>query len=192
MADGPALGNIAGNIGEPVKLTGLQLNGVAGETVRDARTIKVWTRLQLTSDDRLFHRIVEGLTDHIEYRAREASRHVVLTRSSHILLVIHPDNSADLWLDAAAINLNIMAKRAVVAGAPIFETDVADVVAMSFPLVEIAKDDRVVCIFREGWRFALFFDFNPTGDFSISRMERDLALLWQIFRNEPASTMRTS
>lgn len=179
LPDGPAPGVLAGNLGKPIKLTDLQLNGVAGETVRGGQTIKVWTRLYLTSDDRFFHRVVEGLNGHIEHRAREIGQHVSLTRSSYILLVIHPDNTGELWLDTAAVSLNIMAKRPVVAGAAIFETDVADVVAMSFPLVAIGKEDRVVCIFREGWRFALFFDFNPGGELSISTMERDLGTLYR-------------
>ena len=59
----------------------------------------------------------------------------------------------------------------------IFENDIADVTGMSFPLVEIGKEDRVVCIFREGWRFALFFDFTPKGDLSIPDMQRDLGTL---------------
>ena len=59
----------------------------------------------------------------------------------------------------------------------IFENDIADVTGMFFPLGEIGKEDRVVCVFREGWRFALFFDFNPKGDLSIPNMQRDLSTL---------------
>jgi hypothetical protein len=65
------------------------------------------------------------------------------------------------------------------AGTVIFENDIADVTAMSFPLVELSEKDRVVCIFREGWRFALFFDFNPEGKLSIEDMERDLSTLYR-------------
>jgi hypothetical protein len=179
LLDEPGPGMLAGNLGEPIKLTELQLNGVAGETGRGGQTIKVFTRLSLTSDDRLFHRVVEGLTGHIEDRVRAVEKNVNLTRSSYVLLVIHPDNTGELWLDTAAVSLNIMAKRPVVVGAAIFEADVADVVAMSFPLVAIGKEDRVVCVFREGWRFALFFDFNPGGELSIDRMERDLGTLYR-------------
>jgi hypothetical protein len=94
-----------------------------------------------------------------------------------VLLVVHPDNTGDLWLDAAAVSLKILVKRPIAAGTVIFENDIADITAMSFPLVDIGKEDRVVCIFREGWRFGLFFDFNPDGDLSIENMERDLGTL---------------
>ncbi|MER9371828.1 hypothetical protein [Mesorhizobium sp. M0491] len=177
IADKPAPGVLAGNLGTPIKLTELMLNGVTAEAGRGGATIKVWTRLYLTSDDRFFHRIVEGLAAHIEHRSAQAGHHISLTRPGFILLVIHPDNTGDLWLDAAAVSLHIMVKRSMAAGTVIFENDIADVTAMSFPLVEIGKQDRVVCIFREGWRFALFFDFNADGALSIEDMERDLGTL---------------
>jgi hypothetical protein len=120
---------------------------------------------------------VEGLNGHIQHRASQAGQVVNLARASTILLVIHPDHTGDLWIDAAAVSLKILAKRSMAAGSVVFENDLADVTAMSFPLVQISKKDRVVCIFREGWRFALFFDFNPKGDLSLEDMERDLGTL---------------
>jgi hypothetical protein len=61
---------LIGNISAPIKLAGLQLNGVSGVAARDSDTIQVWTRLYLTSDDRFFHRMVENLNGHVEYVAR--------------------------------------------------------------------------------------------------------------------------
>ncbi|WP_221989571.1 hypothetical protein [Rhizobium laguerreae] len=170
-------GVLAANIGTPIKLSDLMLDGVTAEAARSGDAVKIWTRLHLTSDDRFFHRIVEGLAAHVEYRAREAGHYISLTRSGFILLVIHPDNTGDLWLDTAAVTLQVLAKRSMVAGTVLFENDIADLTAMSFPLVEIGPHDRVVCIFREGWRFALFFDFNPKGELAIADMERDLGTL---------------
>lgn len=172
-------GTLAGNLGEPVKFAGLQLNGITAETARRGDTLKVWTRLSLTSDDPLFHRAVESFSDHIEHRARQAGFAVQLRRSEVILLVIHPDNTGELWVDTAAVALQIMAKRDVTPGTAIFEKDIADVTGMGFPLVPIGKEDRVVCIFREGWRFGLFFDFNPRDDFSVPDMQRDLGTLYR-------------
>jgi hypothetical protein len=175
---GPAKsGILVGNIAEPIKLADLQLNGVSAEAARGGDTIKVWTRLYLTSDDRFFHRVVSGLSNHIEYVARQSGKTVNLKRADVILLVVHPDNTGELWVDAAAVALQIMAKRNMTAGTVVFENDIADIIGMSFPLVEFRKEDRVVCIFREGWRFALFFDFNPGGNFSVPNMQRDLGKL---------------
>ena len=173
----PGHGVLAGNLGEPIKLTDLKLAGVSAEAARRGQTLKIWTRLLLTSDDRPFHRIVEGFAAHIEHMARQAGHSVSLTKPDLILLVIHPDDTGELWLDAAAVSLKIFTKRPIKAGTAVFDHDIADVTAMSFPLVEIGRQDRVLCIFREGWRFGLFFDFNADGHLSIENMERDLGTL---------------
>ncbi len=173
----PKAGTLAGNLGEPIKLKELQLNGVAAEAAKSGQELKVLTRFWTTSDDRVFHTIVEGLAGHLHHIANQAGYPIDLKKHGHVLLVIHPDNTGELWLDTAAVSLNIMIKRPVEAGSPIFEGDIADVRAMSFPLVEINEEDRVICVFREGWRFGLFFDFNPDQDLSIEDMERDLGTL---------------
>ena len=111
--------------------------------------------------------------------ARQSGQTVNLKRADVALLVVHPDDTGDLWVDAAAVALQIMAKRHMAAGTVVFENAIGDVTGMAFPLVAINKRDRVVCIFREGWRFALFFDFNPGGDFSVSDMQRDLGTLYR-------------
>lgn len=178
----PAPSVLVGNLGKPIKLTELQLDGVAAEASRAGETIKIWTRLHLTSDDLWFHRIVEGLNAHILHRASQAGHAIDLTSAKTILLVIHPDNTGDLWVDTAVVSLNILAKRSIAAGTVVFENDIADLTAMSFPLVEINQKDRVVFIFREGWRFAFLFDFNPDGNFSVDDMERDLGTLFRRLR----------
>src|SRR5258707_6486225 len=168
QGNAPNPGTLTGNLAEPVKLSSLQLHGVSAEAARGGDTVKVWIRLSLTSDDRFFHRVVDGLSNHIEHTAQQSGQSVNLKRADVALLVVRPDDTGDLWVDAAAVALQIMAKRNIAAGTVVFENDIGDVTGMGFPLVAIGKRDRVVCIFREGWRFALFFDFNPGGDFSVS------------------------
>lgn len=173
----PSPGTVAGNLGKPINLTGLQLDGVSAESARGGETIKIYTRLSLTSDDRFFHRVAEGLRGHIEYVTARSGQAVALKRADMVLLVAHPNGTGELWLDTAAVALQILTKRAVAAGTAVFEADIADVTGMAFPLVPIAKEDRVICLFREGWRFGLFFDFNPRQDFSVPDMQRDLGTL---------------
>lgn len=172
-------GIVVGNLVEPLKLSGFQLHGVSAEAGRGGDAIKVYTRLSLTSDDRFFHRVAEGLNNHIKYIGQQCGRAINLECADVVLLVVHPDNTGDLWLDGAAVSLQIMTKRNMAAGSVIFENDIGDVTGMGFPLVTIGKEDRVVSIFREGWRFGLFFDFNPGGDFSVPDMQRDLGTLYR-------------
>ena len=165
------------NRGEPIMLSNVQINGVSAGAGRGGDKIDVWNRLSLTSDEHSFHRIAEGLSGFIHSVARQASHSLNLKRADTVLLVIRPDDTAELWVDTAAVAMQIIPKRDMVAGSVVFESDIADITGMSFPLVQIGKEDRVVCIFREGWRFGLFFDFNPAGDLSIPDMQRDLGTL---------------
>ncbi len=179
----PIAGTLVGNLSEPILLSGLQLDGVAAEGAKKgSTTARIWTRLSLTSDEAIFHRIAKSLAGHVEFRAREAGNPVNLARAGMTLLVIRPDNSGEIWLDAAAVSVNVVVKRSMQAGAVVFERDIADVTGMSFPLVQIGEADRVVCLFREGWRFALFFDFNPERKLSLAAMERDLGTLHRRLR----------
>jgi hypothetical protein len=50
-----------GNLGEPIRLKGVKLHGVAAESARAESKFKVWTRLALTSDESIFHRIAANL-----------------------------------------------------------------------------------------------------------------------------------
>lgn len=54
-------GVLVGNLGEPILLQGVNLVGVSAGPAEDSTQVKIWTSLALTSDDRLFHRVVESL-----------------------------------------------------------------------------------------------------------------------------------
>jgi hypothetical protein len=85
-------------------------------------------------------------------------------------------------MDTAAVSLSIRAKRDIQAGMIVFERDIVDVVEMAFPAVRIDKEDKVVCLFREGWRFGLYFDFNPNKDLSVDEFQRELGSLYRNLR----------
>jgi hypothetical protein len=95
-------GMVVGNLGDPIKLAGLKLNGVVAETALTGSVVKVWTRLALTSDEPLFYRVVENIASVIAHHGQVAGTPINLNRSNSVLLVIRPDNSADIWVDTAA------------------------------------------------------------------------------------------
>lgn len=177
MTDRPSLS--MRNLGKPIQLVGVNFCGVSAEASRENQEVKLWTRLSLTSDDHLFHRIVENLGSAVTHLARQAGSPVNLGRAETVLLVIRPDDTAELWLDAAAVSIEIMTKRAIQAGSIVFERDIADITGMSFPLVEIGPKDRLLCIFRLDWQFGLFFDFNPDGALNLQLAYRSLGTLYR-------------
>jgi hypothetical protein len=174
-----SVGALAGNLGEPIRFSGFAFAGIAAEAGRPGQQIGVYDRLSLTSDDPLFHRAIEGIASVLERHAREAGSSVSLARAGRVLLVARPTGSAELWVDTAAETLQIVARREVVAGRAVFERDIADVIGLSFPLAEIGPADRVLYLFREGWRFGLFFDVSADGIPSAEGLARELARLYR-------------
>src|SRR5919199_4694600 len=74
-------GRLVGNLREPIRLTGVNLHGVSAEAARPSNKVKIWTRLALTSDDRIFHRVVENLSSAIMHLAQQAGATVNLARA---------------------------------------------------------------------------------------------------------------
>lgn len=120
------------NSGDAILLSKIELIGVAAEPALPGQTTTIATRLMMTSDDPRFHTIAENLTAAIEHSAKVDQKAVDLRRAATALLVVRPAGTADLWVDTAAVTLNILAKRSVKAGAAIFEDHIADVVGMDF------------------------------------------------------------
>lgn len=175
-------GVLAGNIGDPILLTDVNLAGVSAQPARGGEQVQIWVRLALTSDDRIFHQIASNLANVIENHARQAGKHIRINRAETVLLVIKADNSAELWVDSAAVVHKCVIKRSMPAGSVVFENDIADVTAMYFPCVDIRPTDKVLCLFRQDWRFALYFDFNHDGCLDIDLFATTLGSLYRNLR----------
>lgn len=171
------------NAGEPLRFSNVEpMAGVSAEAATRGQEFKVWTRLALTSDDPLFHGIVENLAGVIAHMARRAGTSVSLSRADTVLLILKADGTAELWLDSAAVSLRCLVKRSIPAGAVVFESDIADVVGMDFPCVVVEPTDKILCLFREGWRFGLAFDFNPNGKLDMNEFAETLGMLHRQMR----------
>lgn len=171
------------NMGEPIRISNVEpISGFAAEAARDGETMKVWTRLALTSDEPLFHRLVENFAGVVRHMAQQAGTAVSVSRADTVLLILKPDASAELWMDAAAVSLEIAVKRAMPAGRVIFERDIADITKMGFPCVEFGAGDQVLCLFRQDWRFGFAFDMNPEGKLDVDGFMSTLGTLHRELR----------
>lgn len=171
-------GTFVGNSGEPIRFAHITwLEGFSGGTAIGGQQLHVWTRLALTSEDTLFHRIVYSFRDALTHMAQQNHIALNIETVNTLLFVMKADQSAELWLDTAAVMVEAVAKRALGAGHVVFEDDIADIIAIKFPDVNIQPNDRVLCILREGWRFALAFDFNPDGNFDLVGFGKSLGTL---------------
>ena len=183
LANSPKTVGSVRNIGEPFRFANVEdLAGFTAEAGKGGQMIKVWTRMALTSDEPLFHRIVENLAGVINHMAQQAGVAVNLRRADTVLLILKPDSTAELWLDTAAVSLRCAVKRAMPAGAVVFENDIADITGMSFPCVAFGETDKVLCLFRQDWRFGFAFDMNPDGKLDLEGFITTLGTLYRQLR----------
>lgn len=176
-------GMIAGNIADPIRLKLVrEISGVTGSAALPGQQIEVITRWGGTSDESGFHRMAESIAGLIRTLAIREQMAIEISDYKTVLLVIKPDLTAELWLDTAAEALQCITTRAVAAGTAVFQHDIADVVAVQFPCVEFGKQDKVLCLMRDSWGFALAFDMNPAGDLDIGVFERELGRLHRQLR----------
>ena len=173
----PAVGTVE-NLARPIKLTGVKLSGVSVTAALPGTTVSIAQRMTLTSEDAGFHKIAEGLTGAISHLSMEAGRPISLANANSVLLVIHADDTADLWVDTVAMSLLIISKRDLAAGMPVFSTDVGDVLGINFPAVEFATSDRVIFLFRQNWRFGLCFKLDEKP-FDAQEFSHSLGFLYR-------------
>lgn len=180
--EGMLPGRIAGNQSTPILLAGVMIDGISAEATKPGQMIKIWTRLSLVSDSQLFHKIVPPITNAIEDLARQSGSHIRLSKAEVVLLVIREDNSAELWVDAAAMALSCLVRRSVQLGTVLFDHDIVDVTGMSFPCVDFRLTDKVICLFREDWRFGFYANFNPKKHLDIAAFSSDLGTLYRTLK----------
>jgi len=171
------------NIGEPLRFSDVEdFAGFSAEPGKGGKPIKIWTRMALTSDEPLFYRLVESLAGVVNHMAQKARKPVNLRRTDTMLLVLKPNRIAELWLDTAAVSIQCVLKRPIKAGSVVFERDIADVTDMTFPCVDLGAGDKVLCLFRQDWRFGLAFDMNPEGNLDLEGFNKTLGALYREMR----------
>lgn len=171
------------NMGEPLRFANVEpLVGFSAEAAKGGQQIKIWTRLALTSDEPLFHRLAENLAGVINHMAQQSGTAVNLRQADMVLLILKPDATAELWLDTAAVSLRCAVKRSIRAGTVAFEKDIADVTGMSFPRIVLGEADKVICLFRQDWHFGFAFDMNPDGKLDVEGFTTTLGTLYRQLR----------
>lgn len=176
----PLTGVITGNCGDPIRFEHVgPISGFADSAASEGQEVKIITRLAITSDQPGFHRLAESIAGVIRTWAMDAQMAVEIGDCKMVLLVIKPSQTAELWLDTAAIAVKCIVARDVVAGAPVFQHEIADLIAMQFPCVDFGKQDQVLCLMRKAWGFALAFDMNPSADLDMEAFGRELGRLYR-------------
>ena len=116
---------------------------------------------RLTSDQPMFYKYVEEISKLFlcppEYK-------ISVNSIYSFLIFIHRDLSADIYLNNFPIEIKFRSKRPLKEQTPILDNEIADIVELRFPGIEIQESDKVICCLKVGWKFGLYFNFvsNPT------------------------------
>ena len=110
----------------------------------------------VTSDEPEFYRYIEQLSSIFlngeGYRTNVNTIH-------NFLILIHRDLSADIYINDFLIEIEMLSKRSVQAGTVITDGDIADIRQVRFPEINTQNSDQVICCFKVGWKFGLYFNF---------------------------------
>lgn len=164
-----------------LKIDGFAMShGLAGETVKVA--IYDW----MTSDDPDFFVIVRQLVAVLSHALSPQGIYLDERGITDLVLVLHVDRSATLYIGQLSITLEASAKREIKAGEVVTQADVADVRRLRIGGIATEETDRVIVCTRIGWKFCLFYDLRRDKKLDVDGMEKRLAHLYRLVHFEAA------
>ena len=115
---------------------------------------------RLTSDQPIFYKYIEEISKLFFY---PTDYKIGVNSICNFLILIHRDLSADIYLNDLPIEMKCRSKRNLKEKEPILDNDIADIVELRFPGIDIQESDKVICCLKVGWKFGLYFNFvrNP-------------------------------
>jgi len=165
----------------------IQTENIAGFTAEDVAEgdrVHLIEMDALTSDHPRFYLYVSQLTD--IYLSRIGGP---VNSVSKFLVVHHPDNTADVFVNDFPELISVRVNRDMRAGEEIYKKDISDIQKVAFPGVEIDASDAVVYCAKINWKFGLFFDFRRKLDVeemgrAIGKLHKDLEFENYLARTE--------
>jgi len=165
--------SIVGKNGIHFHLDAVQdIGGFSLTNVEKGHDFSLLTRATINSDEPAFYKYIEQLSNPF-FNKVGVFRNAVY----QFLILIHKNLSTDLYINDFPVNIEIMAKRDIKKMEPVTQRDIADIRRLKFPKIEIVKTDKVICCFKVGWKFGLFFDLGRELD--IDAMELDLGTAYR-------------
>lgn len=128
--------------------------GFAAENVLPGGTVKVVSQAFFTSDDKEFYQYIKQITQLFLNRAGLFVNSVI-----NFLIIIHADQSADIYANDFKVILEARIKRSVTAGEKVGLDNVANMGEIRFPEIGLIDKDNIIYCFKVGWKFGLYFNF---------------------------------
>ena len=116
---------------------------------------------RLTSDQPIFYKYIEEISKLFLY---PTDYKIGVNSIYSFLILIHQDLSADIYLNDFPIEIKCRSKGPLKEKTLVLDNDIADIIELRFPGIDIQESDKVICCLKVGWKFGLYFNFvrNPT------------------------------
>ncbi|VVB79967.1 Uncharacterised protein [uncultured archaeon] len=140
---------------KPLIKEDVKIDGIAAETVESGKVGKMLQRAFITSDSDDFRYI----TNLVKFFVGPQD----LNSMNNLLVIIKKDNKAKIYTKFPLI-LEVRARQVIKKGTAVTKTNLVDIGAIGFfdsvYGVSIEEGDKILWLFRVGWRFGSYFDFT--------------------------------
>ena len=115
---------------------------------------------RVTSDEPIFYKYIEEIS---KIYLHATNYKIGVNSICSFLVLIHKNLSADIYINDFPIQIKCRSKRSVKENELISDNDIADIIELRFPGIDIQESDKVICCLKVGWKFGLYFNFvrNP-------------------------------
>ncbi len=81
-------------------------------------------------------------------------------RTNRYVAVIHPDLTADIYLDDFQVKAKAIASRAIEKGQLVSSSDIKEIIEVNLPDIQLNPNDQFIFLLRIGLRFGIYFDLS--------------------------------
>nr|QNO46421.1 hypothetical protein NIBJONLA_00038 [Methanosarcinales archaeon ANME-2c ERB4] len=164
-----------------ILIEGKPVVGFSIDAARAGNNVRVAQRCFLTDyDGDLFFTCLDQIS-HIYLRDWMPSSRKKESAISNCLIFIQKNNEAEVFINIPT-EMQIISKRSIEKGGEIDREDIADLIRVEFPGMQMKSDCAVIYIFSKGWRRGLYFDLLPVQPQSSHRTS-DLETLFASFHS---------
>jgi len=130
------------------------ITGFSLTAARKGDKVKVAAKGFITSNEKLFFIGIRDIYDIF------LQSFIQLEECNRFLILRHKNKSADVYVNDFERVLRCISKGELIPGQLVKKNDIADIVALEFPSIEISKTDAIIFCMRVGWKFGLYFNFS--------------------------------
>ena len=141
------------------RITDVSLDGFTAHSVTEGETVDIINRAFATSDSAMFYVFAEQIANLIFPKLEVSTDEI-----DRYLMVLHPDDVADVYLQDLQPQARVRVSRALAAGDLVRRNDLSTIEDVQFPNIPIVEGDRLVYFERRGWRFGIAFDLTRKTD----------------------------